>query len=674
MKCLIIAAGKGERLKTKSIPKPLMPVAGLKLIERTIVSASRAGLRDFYVVTGNREREVDLFLEELAKRRNLRITHIHNEDWDRAENGVSVLAAKNLIDEDFILLMADHIFDESTLKDLVKEKLDGKDLLLAIDTRVKANRYIEMDDVTKVKYREGRIVDIGKALTEYNAFDTGMFLCSPRFFRVLEESTREGSTSLSAAVKKLAEVGKAGVFEIGDRFWMDIDTPSDLKKAEKLLYSKLIKPHDGWVSRKINRKFSLYIFTPLLLKLFPRITPNMVSVVSAVTGLIASLFFFLHSAVVGGILTQLASILDGSDGEVARLKKMESPFGNFLDALLDRYTDFFILSGISFFLLTNGVMKSLLGIIFLPLTLLVSLLAIVGHIMVSYTSARALADFGYRYRGGWYAAGRGRDIRLFVIFAGALLSVIHPLFLFLAVFIIAVLTNAIVVKRVMVSRSEGYPGSKRKNLPQAVIFDLDGTIADTMGALIDLATEMITANYAILEGEARRRYLETTGLDFATQLEIMFPGDRKNREVAEEFERRKRKLIMDLPIFPDAVDALRFFKERGIPVFVCSSTTDEMIKAYFREHQMDGLIHSFSGLKDGFSKARQIESILGKHHFDRDSIVFIGDSLKDGEIAREIGIVFFGVERIFSASDFEKRGFRSVPDLREFVRLFSSVN
>ncbi len=686
MKCLIIAAGKGERLKSKHIPKPLLPVAGLKLIERTVVSAQRTGLDDFYVVTGNREEEVDKFLEELAKRRGIKITHIHNEDWDKAENGLSVLVAREYIRENFILLMADHIFEEETLKDLINTGLKDNHLVLAIDTRLNNNPYIEINDVTKVKYENGKIVNIGKEINNYNAFDTGMFLCSPHFFSVLEKSMAEGKSTLSASVKNLAKDNMAGVFDIGDRFWLDIDTPEDLKKAEKLLYSRLAKPHDGWISKKINRKFSTRIFTPLLLKIFPSITPNKVSLISAFTGIIAAILFFFHRALLGAIFIQLASILDGSDGEIARLKKLESPFGNFFDALLDRYTDFFILSAIEFYLLTDTILKNVLGILFFPAILFFSLSAIIGHLMVSYTSARALADFGYKYKGKWYAAGRGRDIRLFILFLGGLLVPLHPGILFASIIVIAILTNAIVLKRISISYKRAnnknlieapisgdkmHIANRRELLPEAVIFDLDGTIADTMGDLTNLATEIISANYDIPKDEAKKCYRETTGLDFATQLEIIFPGNKKNKEVAQQFEEKKKTLILGNPIFPDALHALKYFKERGVKVFVCSSTTDEMIREYFKRHNMDGLIYSFSGLKGDFSKAKQIENILKQNGYNKDKVIFVGDSLKDGEIAKNLGIKFYGVERMFSRSDFSNAGFSSVKDLENFTDLFN---
>ncbi len=66
MKCLIIAAGKGSRLSKKGDTKPLVPLLGLSLIERVIITAKKSGLSDFYVVTGYNGKTVEHFLKKLA--------------------------------------------------------------------------------------------------------------------------------------------------------------------------------------------------------------------------------------------------------------------------------------------------------------------------------------------------------------------------------------------------------------------------------------------------------------------------------------------------------------------------------------------------------------------------------------------------------------------------------
>ncbi len=671
MRCLILAAGRGSRLSKEGAPKPLLSVVGLPLIERTILTAQRAGLRDFCVITGYEGERIGDFLADLSRRRNLKIAVIQNDEWADKGNGVSVLRAEEFFSENFILLMGDHIFEEATLIGLMKEAVADDEILLAADFNTRNSKLVEARDVTKVSVEDDTILDIGKDLEGYHAYDTGMFLCSPAIFGAVKESSRNGDTSLSGAVRIMAREGNARVFNIEGRYWMDVDTPTDRKKAHKLLYATLGKPHDGWISRRINRIFSTRVFTPLILKLYHKATPNQVSLATALVGVMASLCFFFHLAVIGGVLIQLASILDGSDGEIARLKKMQSPFGNFLDAVLDRYVDSFILFGIFYYSFTATELSNLLGPYRNPLVLATAILAISGNVMVSYTSAKSIADFGYRYRGGWIAAGRGRDLRQFLLFGGGVLTWVHPVSVFLAILVVAVLTNAIVLRRLAVSRS--YEQSRNPLLGlrlKAVVFDFDGTLANTMPFLTDLAVNLIEDNYEISKEAAHRRYRETTGMDFAAQMEEIFPSHPKNRDVVAAFEASKREGVLDHPPFAEVIPTLRFLKNRNIKRFICSSTKPDIIADYATRYEINDWVDGCLGYEPGFEKDRQLGSILEQHGLEPEEVILVGDSLRDGDFAEHKGVQFIGIRRIFDERAFQQRGLSSVEDLTALTRLW----
>ena len=110
MKCLIIAAGRGRRLRQKGDSKPLVPILGIALIERVIRAAMEAGADEFDVVIGYQGERVRKFLEHLAGRLAVRITPLVNDAWDK-DNGLSVFKARDILHEPFLLLMADHLFD-----------------------------------------------------------------------------------------------------------------------------------------------------------------------------------------------------------------------------------------------------------------------------------------------------------------------------------------------------------------------------------------------------------------------------------------------------------------------------------------------------------------------------------------------------------------------------------
>jgi choline kinase len=163
----------------------------------------------------------------------LAVSFAFNPDW-QLENGVSALAARPLAGRGhFALLMGDHIFEPPVLERMLRRKTGSDDSLLAVDARPATPE--QAAEATKVRRDGSRIVAIGKDLTEYDALDTGVFVCSPRLFAALEIAIARGDTTLSGGIRELAALGLMHGVEIGDAAWCDIDTRSDLAAAETLL-------------------------------------------------------------------------------------------------------------------------------------------------------------------------------------------------------------------------------------------------------------------------------------------------------------------------------------------------------------------------------------------------------------------------------------------------------
>jgi 1L-myo-inositol 1-phosphate cytidylyltransferase / CDP-L-myo-inositol myo-inositolphosphotransferase len=106
---------------------------------------------------------------------------------------------------------------------------------------------------------------------------------------------------------------------------------SDSGKAESWLLRSLIKQREGFMSRHFERRISLALTRRLAVT---RITPDVMTLVSLAIGLAGAPFFLSSSPayqLTGALLFLLHSILDGCDGELARLKFMESLHGAILD-------------------------------------------------------------------------------------------------------------------------------------------------------------------------------------------------------------------------------------------------------------------------------------------------------------------------------------------------------
>ena len=227
--CLILAAGNGTRLRPVSagLPKPLVEFRGKPILEHVILRARQAGIESFVIVVGYRS---DLIRNWLDRRQlGVSVTWVENPDYHKS-NGISALKAKDEIHENFLLLMADHIFEPETAEALLQQPLASDEVILAVDNNI--DGIFDLDDATKVLRDGDRIADIGKEISHYDALDTGMFLCSPALFARLESATKDGNCSLSDGMRQLAAERRLRAFEIGEAHWHDVDTPEALAHAE----------------------------------------------------------------------------------------------------------------------------------------------------------------------------------------------------------------------------------------------------------------------------------------------------------------------------------------------------------------------------------------------------------------------------------------------------------
>jgi len=128
--------------------------------------------------------------------------------------------------------------------------------------------------------------------------------------------------------------------------WQQVLTDADRMAAEDKLNLWLTKPTDG-VFARFNRRISVPISRQLIK--WP-ITPNMISIFTLGVGVASGAYFAIGgywNTVFAALLSLWASILDGCDGEVARLKLLESDFGCWLETVCDYLYYLLIFSGMA---------------------------------------------------------------------------------------------------------------------------------------------------------------------------------------------------------------------------------------------------------------------------------------------------------------------------------------
>jgi phosphatidylglycerophosphate synthase len=155
--------------------------------------------------------------------------------------------------------------------------------------------------------------------------------------------------------------------------------------------------------------------------------PNVITLTGFVLTMFASVVLTSNLRA-GGILVVAAGFFDVFDGVVARTHHKQTSFGAFLDSVVDRYSDAFVLLAVGWNVLAGG---SRTGFI-------LSLLSLIGAFLISYTRARA-EGLGYECKKGLLE----RPERLVLISLGAISGLIIP-----ALWLLAIFTQITVVQRI----------------------------------------------------------------------------------------------------------------------------------------------------------------------------------------------------------------------------------
>src|SRR6266545_866142 len=353
---VILAAGSSSRLG--GVPKPLVRVAGLTLLERAVSTLRRAGVERIVVV-------------------------------GRAA------AAR------FLVAMVDHVVTPEAVTRLLASRAA---FALAVDSKP---CHCDIEEATKVRLEGDRVVAATRELDDYDAVDAGLAVCDLAVVAAAERSLLAGETTWNAVKRHwLAEGGEIAAVDIEGLFWIDVDTLEDVRRAERLIVASAArKPSDGPVARLLNRGLSWRLSLPLLRA---GVSPDAATLLAFVLALLAAGALaagheWSAALVAGGVLTQIASMVDGVDGEIARASLRASPAGAFLDSVLDRIADAALLAGLA---LAAGLDTP---------TWAALAAAMFGSLQVPYVRASYEASFGRPFPPPSHRLGVGRDVRLLVV-------------------------------------------------------------------------------------------------------------------------------------------------------------------------------------------------------------------------------------------------------------------
>ena len=250
MKAIILSAGQGKRLlpMTESLPKCAVRVGRQSLIDWQIDGLMANGIDQVVVVSGFGAAHVEHLLQRTGNR--VRATSIYNSRFDTADNLVSCWMARNEMDDDFVLLNGDTVFEPGVLGRLLDAP--HRPVVMGIDHKA----HYDEDDM-KVQLQGKRLMRVGKdlPLDQVNGESIGMMVFrgdGPGLFREALERAVCRPEAINrwylSVLDEMAETESVWTQSIQGLGWAEVDYPMDLIRAAGMVNS--------WDRRGIQRRVS----------------------------------------------------------------------------------------------------------------------------------------------------------------------------------------------------------------------------------------------------------------------------------------------------------------------------------------------------------------------------------------------------------------------------------
>ncbi len=233
---LLLAAGTGSRLYplTQNAPKCLTMVNGRSILERLISSLNLRGFTRLVVVTGYMQEHIRDFLGNRVG--SVKIDYIFSPLYDTTNNIYSLWMARKVINEPFLLLESDLVFDESLLDAMLNPNkiavarmqpwMNGTCVTIDDYNRVKAFTVCDTKSFGETKYKTVNIYSI--SLTSWH-----------RIVRQLDKyiSVGEVQNYYEIVFAEMISDGSLSFDSVSfdSKPWYEIDTIEDLAEAEELL-------------------------------------------------------------------------------------------------------------------------------------------------------------------------------------------------------------------------------------------------------------------------------------------------------------------------------------------------------------------------------------------------------------------------------------------------------
>lgn len=264
MKAVILAAGKGKRLRpiTATKPKPMIPLAGKPLLEHIILGLKNAGIEHVLIITGYKEKHIKDYFKDGIDTLGIKISYITQTEHLGTAHATNY-AKKFVKNDNFLLMYGDIVVDKQVFKDAI-ELFNNNDLggVISLITVENPQEYgiITLDsqsNVINITEKPDHNLNLG------NLANAGIFVFKSKIFDAIEKTKKsirgefEFTDSMEILINDLE--AKIKGYIIDNLFWSDIGLPWQLLDANKYLLDQLNPSIEGIVENNVSLSGKIHI-------------------------------------------------------------------------------------------------------------------------------------------------------------------------------------------------------------------------------------------------------------------------------------------------------------------------------------------------------------------------------------------------------------------------------
>lgn len=241
MQAIILAAGKGSRLKekTENIPKALVSIDGVSLIIRTLNILSNYKIDEVIIVVG--------YLKEIIKKtigkkyNNMKITYVDNDLYDKGNNIYSLFLTKDYIKDDCLLLECDLYFSKRIIDSIIDEVNDCSVMVSKYNKNTMNGTVITFDEkynitdlIVKSKQKENFSFDNKYKTVNIYKFSKNFFLNKyiPNIDTYIKTESMNSYYELVLGGLIYYNNDNIKAVVVDEKLWCEVDDEDDLKIAE----------------------------------------------------------------------------------------------------------------------------------------------------------------------------------------------------------------------------------------------------------------------------------------------------------------------------------------------------------------------------------------------------------------------------------------------------------